>query len=133
MRRSAAWAIDYLDVYLLHWAGKVPIARKHRRPSRSWCAPARSGPSGLELRHPDLEQAERALSRERIACTRSSTDLPSAIVERKIIPGARRATSRWSATRLRVGSSINIFDRAGRRASPTLARRAFGDRHLAAQ
>src|SRR5215470_3430912 len=77
---------DYLDVYLLHWPGKVPIAETmaameelvHAGKIRAL------GVSNFDV--PDLDAAEKALGRERIACNQVLYNLVDRGVEKKVIP-----------------------------------------------
>lgn len=76
----------YLDVYLLHWPGKVPIAETMgalEELVRQGKIRA-LGVSNFDV--PDLETAEKALGRERIACNQVCYNLIERGVERKVIP-----------------------------------------------
>jgi diketogulonate reductase-like aldo/keto reductase len=78
---------DYLDVYLLHWwSGSHPIAETMRAMEELVAAGKirHIGVSNLDVER--LKQAQRALTRERIACNQVLYHLRSRGIEHRLIP-----------------------------------------------
>jgi diketogulonate reductase-like aldo/keto reductase len=78
---------DYLDVYLLHWwSGSHPIAETMRAMEELVAAGKirHIGVSNLDVEQ--LKLAQRALTRERIACNQVLYHLRSRGIERRLIP-----------------------------------------------
>jgi diketogulonate reductase-like aldo/keto reductase len=82
--------VDYLDLYLLHWKGSHPIDETMRAME---ALVARKqiryiGVSNFDV--PDVQDAERALRHERLACNQVLYHLGDRGIERKLIPYCRR-------------------------------------------
>ncbi len=77
--------IDYLDVYLLHWPGGVPIAETMAGLEELVQAGKirALGVSNFDVA--ELQEAERSLARERIACNQVYYSLPERGIERRLL------------------------------------------------
>lgn len=76
---------DYLDVYLLHWPGEIPIGETMGALEDLVLAGKirALGVSNFDI--PELQEAERALTRERIACNQVHYCLTERGIERKLL------------------------------------------------
>ena len=77
---------DYLDLYMLHWAGRHPIAETMRAMEKLAADGMVRfiGVSNLDL--PELQQAERALRHQRLACNQVLYHLGDRGIERRLLP-----------------------------------------------
>src|SRR5262249_35556591 len=76
---------DYLDVYLLHWPGDIPVGETMGALEDLVVAGKirALGLSNVDI--PELQEAERALTRERIACNQVHYCLTERGIERKLL------------------------------------------------
>ena len=77
---------DYLDCFLLHWRGSLPL-EDTMRAFEELVATGKIrtiGVSNFEIK--DIEEAERYLSKERIACNQVLYNLGERGIERRLIP-----------------------------------------------
>jgi diketogulonate reductase-like aldo/keto reductase len=90
--------VDYLDCYLLHWRGSVPLSETMRALEKLVADGAiRSlGVSNFEV--DDLREAQAVLKRERIACNQVLYHLGERTIERMKRRSAARRASRSSPT-----------------------------------
>ena len=85
-RSLRALGTDHLDVYLLHWRGRVPLQEtlealsrlQHEGKIMAW------GVSNFDV--PDLEELRRLMGTERPACNQVLYHLEERVIERAVLP-----------------------------------------------
>jgi diketogulonate reductase-like aldo/keto reductase len=116
--------IDHLDVYLLHWPGRVPIAETMGALEELVGAGKirALGVSNFDVE--DLQAAERALTRERIACNQVLYHLGERGIERKLLGYCQaRDIAVVGYSPFASGGSFPAADTAGGRVLAEVARR----------